>query len=293
MLPVPPTLPTRPTEFSEQIEAMLRVWRSSWRPCLPFALLANLSGLMPGLMLPPLPLDDAAATVLWLQQPQVAAIYLWITVLSVFSHAALAYRQGMLGRGSEPGLLASMVRALQRLLPSLLGWLLYLLALSLLLLPASVGLAMVLQAAAANPFLALIGVALMLILPIPGAWFGVAGGLFLYAIVLERRAPLAALRRSIDLVRGFWWQAAALVSVATLAYLVGVLMAVLIGTSLARAIAPWLLGQDALDGNAWLLWAQLLVAFLTAPLLPLFFAGGLVVFNDLLLRREGLRSHST
>lgn len=56
----------------------------------------------------------------------------------------------------------------------------------------------------------------LLALVLPGIWIAVALSLTTPALVLERLTPVAALRRSFELVRGRWWKTAAVVLMAAL-----------------------------------------------------------------------------
>lgn len=69
--------------------------------------------------------------------------------------------------------------------------------------------------------LAVLGV---LALVLPGIWIAVALALTTPALVLERLSPLAAVRRSFDMVRGRWWKTAAVVALSVLMVLAAVLV---------------------------------------------------------------------
>ena len=70
---------------------------------------------------------------------------------------------------------------------------------------------------------------------VPGIWLAVALALTTPALVLERLAPVAAMRRSFALVRGQWWRTAAVVGLGIVLAVGIVLIVVVPATALALA----------------------------------------------------------
>lgn len=71
---------------------------------------------------------------------------------------------------------------------------------------------------------------------VPGIWLAVALALTTPALVLERLAPVAAMRRSFALVRGQWWRTAAVIGLGIVLAIGIVLVVVVPATALALAI---------------------------------------------------------
>lgn len=69
-------------------------------------------------------------------------------------------------------------------------------------------------------------------LVLPGLWLMVALALTTPALILERLSPLAAVRRSFELVRGRWWRTAAVVALGVVISIGIVLVVVLPATAL-------------------------------------------------------------
>lgn len=303
------------------IEASFALWLRSWRPTFWFGVLYGFAALLPGLALSglgsdlllrmlalsvqtlapdlrlpiPLPPADPLAMFDALQAHLLQPRLWWLIAASVLGIVAtttpLLVRQAAIARGADPGLAAAARRGLARTPATLVAWLLYTLIVVALALPF---VALVLGAfwlsLGAGPALLLLAVAMVLVggllASVPLAWAGVAFGFAPFVAALEDRAgPLHAQLRSMRLLRGHWWRSAAVVSMPLLIYLgaggtVSSLLLMFCGM-LAYAVGGW----AGLFDPAWLLWSQLLAIPLQAVLLPLAFAGGVVMFDDLRLRR--------
>ena len=289
MVTTSPLLPDRPQPLGALIDHSFRIWTSTLPHCFGFALLPSLVSAIPGRLMPRGDSNDpvAQANLLleWLQRPSVWLLYGLLAALTVACHGALVYRMGMQGRSEDPGLVASISRGLQRLPAAFCAWLLYALVVGLSMLPWLAGLAALSQAFSgfALVFWFVLG---SLVLLLPSAWISLAAGFFLFAAVLERRGPIASLLRSVELVRGQWWRSGVVVSVPLLVYVAGVGFGAILAGGLAAMIAVGLNGREALASGEWMLGMELLLAPVNAALLPLFFAGALVMFNELLLLRE-------
>lgn len=132
---------------------------------------------------------------------------------------------------------------------------------------------------------ALIVSAGFLLFLIPGIYLSVSMWLAMPAILFENCGPLAALKRSHQLVKGHWWRTATALSVPGL-----VMMALYVAVAVAGGI--WMAAQ-APAGNQQEIVATVGIVFavftifVSALAIPLFFTVTLVVFHDLKLRKEG------
>jgi hypothetical protein len=115
-------------------------------------------------------------------------------------------------------------------------------------------------------------------LVLPAIWIGVALSVSTAALVLERRAPTAAMRRSIELVRGNWWRSFGAL------LLVGLLYAVLV--ALVSVVAG--VAIDATDDSGTGATIRTVAdAAGTTLTLPLASAVTTLLFFDLRARKEG------
>ncbi len=120
-------------------------------------------------------------------------------------------------------------------------------------------------------------VLLALLLILPGIWFGIAATVAVPVLLTERVKGVAAVRRSLALVKGRWWTVFGLVIVSNL--LAGVIAAVLGGIAAAVASA---------DSDA----ATFLVSTITDTIAygitaPFTAAVTAVIYFDLRVRKEG------
>lgn len=118
------------------------------------------------------------------------------------------------------------------------------------------------------------------LLIVPGIWLYAAFGVSTAALVIERRGPFAALRRSIRLVRGRWWATAGVLLVANV--MVSVLGSALQG--LLTALALTSSHPSVLFAVAIVTLSALISGILLAPFTATVTA---VLYYDLRVRREG------
>jgi len=111
--------------------------------------------------------------------------------------------------------------------------------------------------------------ALCLLLVLPGIWILVAGALAPTAIALEGRDPLAAIKRSVALVRGKWWRTFGLLMLAGMVMILGYLLC----AALVKPLA------DAAFGGGWPTEAAL-TTVIGAVFTPMFNALMVIVFLD-------------
>ena len=303
------------------IEASFTLWQRSWRQTALFGLIYALASLLPALafhgvltdvmmrmamllardLLPTLPMQLPLPAALGsnpaalfdllltrLQQP-LTWLLIGVSVLAmVASTTALLRRQHGIAQGADPGLGTALLDGLRRTPATLAAWLIYLIIVLL----------------AAAPFIALTAgafvfgmnagiagllIAMLVILvggllsSVPLAWASVALGFSPLATALEGAGPLSAQQRSMRLVRGHWWRSAIVVSMPLLISMgaSGAVSSLVLFTlgSAVFALHGWM----GLFDPGWLLWSQLLVLPAQAVLLPLAFAGSVVMFDELRL----------
>jgi hypothetical protein len=125
--------------------------------------------------------------------------------------------------------------------------------------------------------LAALGIALGLILVLPGIYLFVRWYFVPQAVVLEGARQAGALRASGRLVEGFWWRTFGLIVVVNLAAL---LVQIVLG-------APFAAAADASDRAVWSLLGQILAGALTQPFAALY--STLLYFDLRERRRAALR----
>lgn len=189
-------------------------------------------------------------------------LYLASTVLVLACYAAILRQQLARARGAKPTVLDSLRRSFAGLLP-MVG---VVLPCSLLLLP---GLVLGYTAGWVGVPVLLAGVAALMYFA-----FGI------HALLDEGLAPLAALRRSVALVRGNALATAGLLAAALAAVLVFVML-----TGILMAVAMNLAGRDAQTSHAGLTFSRWLMAGVLA--LPVVYAGAVSVSAWRTLTRKG------
>ncbi|GIX34357.1 MAG: hypothetical protein KatS3mg126_0136 [Lysobacteraceae bacterium] len=279
MVPVPATLPERPTDVGAQVNAAFRTFGTHARAVFAPALAGQLLALLPYLAMPEVGSEPAAAAELldWLARPATWALLVAVSVAQLHLSCVILYRLGCRGRGRDPGLPASFQHGLQRTAAAVASLLLYLAGLAAASLPflLLVGLA---AASGQGALSGLLALAALFSCALP-VWWSLAAGLALPAVVLERRGPIAAIGRSLALVRGSWWRISVVLGVVLLVHLA---VSMVLGTVLAIAAMAGLASAPGTGGpgSGWMLALQLLLSPVNALLLILLFSGLLAVFND-------------
>jgi hypothetical protein len=123
--------------------------------------------------------------------------------------------------------------------------------------------------------LAALGIALGLLLIVPGIYLFVRWYFVPQVVVVEKQQAAAALRGSSRLVDGAWWRTFALIVLVNVAAL---LAALVIG-------APFTAAADSTDRAAWSLIGQILAAVITQPFGALY---STLLYFDLRQRRRGV-----
>jgi hypothetical protein len=122
--------------------------------------------------------------------------------------------------------------------------------------------------------LAALGIALGLLLIVPGIYLFVRWYFVPQVVVMERQQATAALRGSSRLVEGAWWRTFSLIVLVNVAAL---LAALVIGS-------PFTAAADSTDRAAWSLAGQILAAVITQPFGALY---STLLYFDLRQRRRG------
>jgi hypothetical protein len=122
--------------------------------------------------------------------------------------------------------------------------------------------------------LAALGIALGLLLIVPGIYLFVRWYFVPQVVVMERQQATAALRGSSRLVEGAWWRTFGLIVLVNVAAL---LAALVIGS-------PFTAAADSTDRAAWSLAGQILAAVITQPFGALY---STLLYFDLRQRRRG------
>ena len=145
-------------------------------------------------------------------------------------------------------MLDSMLFSFRKLLPAIFMYFLYILAI-------------------------MVGFVLLLV---PGMILMISLSLCFYIMAIEDLGPIDSLKRSHELVWGNWWRTTIVFTVSGIIVmvfflLVGILVGVLAATG----------------GDENLVFANALIGFLQPLVYPILFSFGLVIYNDLIIRKEG------
>lgn len=125
-----------------------------------------------------------------------------------------------------------------------------------------------------------IGVGSVLLL-IPGIIVSLSLMFGPYILIIERGGVLDSLKRSHNLVWGYWWRTSAIILIAGFIVMVAY---VLVGIVAAVAIV---MESDAVLSPTYTLIEALVTALLSGLVTPLFYAMTLAAYYDLRLRRQG------
>ena len=230
-----------PPAVSANAAGVIRLYRAALARCwLPATLLALLWAGLLALLIRQLTVQDGVFLLAEQLQELVSAPVFWrvllgATLVSTVLFCALVASMYAVATGESLGTGRAIMRALRAF-------------------PAAV--------LAATIFMVLTSVGTMLLV-IPGAYLWGMWQLWVVALMAERAGPWAALRRSWQLTRGFWWPAMTLTTLATLASTLPLLVLnLLAGTWLA------LLGVEPAHALLAMLAALAVLASLLVPVLP-------------------------
>lgn len=259
---------TRPLSTAELLDLVFRLFRSTLVRCLVIALAAVVVGQIPAAF------DLARGTLL---RPPTHKGALWwgvfiaSTLANVLLSVALLWRQWQLAHGRLAPLVADLRSAMGLWRGVLATTLLVMLLIALLL------------AAGAAAWTMLGWTARLVLLPalaVALGWLLVPLLIAVQVQVIERRGPIATLRRAFSLVRGHWWRTTLALTVGGIVVLVFYSVGGLIGLLVAQLLG----GADlAVFSVA----TTVVTALLGGLFLPFYTALTLVIVLELQLRRDG------
>lgn len=289
--------PSAPLTIGGVLDNWLRLFRASFAACWAIALVAAIAGALVQLAVTPrLPTPGVPAVQYYLQYWSVlrapttflSDIALWLITMLVYG--GLLSQQAALVRGEDTVSFGDALgKGLRRLPQMLLGFVLVLLVIVALCIPAAIGgiAVFALHRAPLGILLVALGVITTTLLVI---YVSLRLQLWMAAMFSENRGGASALERSWRLVKGHWWRVAGIAFVSgiviwILSLAVGGIIGVIVGFMGVRGTAPGLLIRRVqLIGTV-----GALARLLTMPLLT---AVWLAIYHDLRLRREGSTSPS-
>jgi hypothetical protein len=264
-------LPDAPLPPGGILDDGFMLFRSSWRPLLPIAIVMSLCSAVPQAMM-----ADAWATMTeglrkaaiegrWeiqpgeiLSLPDITPAAKWTivvcTLLSIIAYTTLIAGIDRAARSGNVTTRAALRTGLERA-------------------PATLG-ALILSAV-------MICVGFMLFV-IPGLYLGVALFPALLVPVVERRGPYASVVRALRLASGSWWRIAVVLSVLML---VTIALLSVIQVAIESVVAS-IAGAVGGGGRATAV-TVLLASLVTAPLTPLVYCLMYALYTDLRLRKDG------
>jgi hypothetical protein len=189
--------PSSPQSVGQVLDAAFRIFQASLLKCLPHGVLSMIAGQLPNIYFLAIgrPFHDfGGGDPLWW------TLYALGTLLGLFIWSAMLLRQRSIASQEAVELRTELGEALRRM-PAVVG--LFTLSLALL----AVGI-----------------VALIL----PGLYLTIGLSLSWLILLIERLGPIAAVRRSLHLVRGSWWRTALVLSIAMMSALVFYFVAFLV-----------------------------------------------------------------
>jgi hypothetical protein len=285
--------PSAPSSIGGVLDNWLRLFRSSLGACWPIALLAAAAGALVQFAItpPPAPAPNLSSVQAllhyWSTQsgPGVFLADIGLGFIALLVYAALLTQQAALVRGEEPfSSGAALAKGLRRVPQILLGWVLMVLIIGAIFVPAVIGAVVLIpfrKVLAAMLFAFLGAMALFVVL----IYVLVRLQIWLAVMFAENRSGPSSLGRSWDLVKGNWWR------VTGIGFVSGIVIAIL--TWAASAVIGMAAGvfdfhdtgPDLLVRRIQLIGAvSQVVRLLTMPLLT---AVWLAIYQDLILRREG------
>lgn len=238
--------PARPQSAGAVLDSAFHILAASWVRTLPYGILISLVGQLPNIYGLIARRPAAGPGSLSAQRLVLALISV---VLIVALWAALLLRQRAIAQG-EPRSMLDDFGELTARLPALMGLLVL-------------------------TWLAIAGGSICLLLP--GVYLLIALSVAQCALLFERLDPLAAMKRSLQLVRGYWWRTLGIFVVAVLIVFVFDILGVVVVTILVRFVR----GADvALLSAA----ARMIIIVLGALTTPFIAATTLCVYGELQLR---------
>jgi hypothetical protein len=237
--------PARPQSAGAVLDSAFHILAASWLRTLPYGILISLVGQLPNIY-GLIARRPAAGGPLAAQRLVLAFISV---ALIVALWAALLLRQRAIAQGEPRSMLDDFTELTARL-PALMGLLIL-------------------------TWLAIVAGSICLLLP--GVYLLIALSVAQCAVLFERLDPLAAMKRSLQLVRGHWWRTLGIFVVAVLIVFVFDILGVVVVTILVRFVR----GADvALLSAA----ARMIIIVLGTLTTPFIAATTLCIYGELQLR---------
>lgn len=250
-MPAPLYPPSAPQTVAQVLDSTFRIFQASVIRCLPYGILSMIAGQLPNIYLlamgRPLQHQFGGGDPVWW------ALYVLGVLLGLFIWSAMLLRQGRIAASTATDARLEFVESLRRM-------------------PAIAGLFAVTIVLVAAGLVALI---------LPGIYLMIALSLSWLVLLIERRGPIAAAKRSVHLVRGNWWRTLVVLTVATMAALVFYIVAfAVVGAALQIA------GTN--DFAMFTATSVVVLVALGAIGAPFYGAVLYAIHGDLRLRREGI-----
>ncbi len=284
--------PSAPLTIGGVLDDWLRLFRSSLGACWPLALIAAAAGaLVQFSFIPPAPAPGLSPWQALLRSyatqsgSRLFLADIGLGLITLLVYAAIFTQQAASIRGEEPlSFGTALGKGLRRVPQMVLGWVLLVLIVVAIWIPAGIGAAVLIpfRHSPGAMMLAALGLIAFLIVTI---YVMVRLQLWLAVMFAENRSGPSSLGRSWDLVKGHWWR------VTGIGFVSGIVIGILVwATSAVIGIAAGALGfhgsaPDLLVRRIQFIGAvSQVVRLLTMPLLT---AVWLAIHHDLILRREG------
>lgn len=284
--------PSAPLTIGDVLDDWLRLFRSSLGACWPLALVAAAAGALVQFMIPPpAPAPGLSSWQALLHYgstqsgPQVFLADIALGLIALLVYAALLTQQAAFIREEEPfSFGTALAKGLRRVPQMLLGWVLLILIVAAIWVPAGIG-AAVLIPFWHMPVAMLFGGLGLIAFGIVTIYVMVRLQLWIAVMFAENRSGPTSLGRSWDLVKGHWWRVTGItfvsgIVIGILVWATSAVIGIVAGAIGFHGTAPDLLVRRVQFVSA----VSQVVRLLTMPLLT---AVWLVIYHDLILRREG------
>lgn len=240
--------PTTPLSIGGVLDNGFQLLKASFGKVIGLAFLSAIIGSAPNLLLPQPPLTE---------EPQIAmgtgllAGSLIAGLISVLFYGAIIARIDAVIKSTEISFTEAVQIGARRLLPLILCFIIY-------------GLAV------------MVG---LLLLVVPGVILALSLGMAPYLVVTENQGPIDAIKHSHNLVWGNWWRTAIILTV-----IMFILFSVYFLVGMISGVGILAGGPDPSEAG---LLANLLMALLSAVITPVGYAMGMALLTDLQLRKKG------
>ncbi len=121
----------------------------------------------------------------------------------------------------------------------------------------------------------------ILLLIIPGIYLTVAFCLYYFAVVIEERGPIEALKRSFNLTRGNWWRTFLILLIPTM-----IVMVLFTVVGFAAGILAFFLAGFTAEGAVFEIIVEVFLNIAQAVSMPFFVSLLLVLYHDLAIRQS-------